>query len=209
MVEVIPGINEKSFDEVSRKLELVIGSVPWVHIDIEDNTLVDIVTYNNPASFKAYASRIQLEAHLMVSDPQKYVKPFVDAGFRRLIAHVEGDTIREFVDTACGYQVEVGVALDGPSRLELVEPFLDEVDCVLVMTGNIGPSGTPFLQETLPKIRVIHEEYKDLPIAVDIGITKETAPLAIENGASRLVSTTYLFKEPEFFHDRLEELESL
>ena len=206
MAEVIPGINEKEFDQVTRKLELVIGSVDWVHIDIEDNTLVPLVTYNNPASFKMYSSRVHLEAHLMVSDPLKYVPPFAEAGFKRLIAHVEGDTIREFIESAKEHEVEVGVALDGPSPIELVEPYLDQVDLVLVVTGNIGPSGTPFRQDTLPKIRAIHEEYKDLPIAVDIGINKETAPQVVDNGASRLISTSYLFKEPDLFHERLEEL---
>jgi len=84
---------------------------------------------------------------------------------------------------------------------------LESVDTVLVMTISSGFSGTPFLPQVLPKIRKIHEEYPNLPIEVDGGIGKETAPLVIENGATRLVSTSYLFwKNKDRIAEAIEEL---
>ena len=157
MVEVIPGILDKTFDEIEKKLALVEGKVEWVEIDILDNTLYPNVTYNSHWNvFEAWRHRINLGAHLMVSDPAKYVAELVKNGFKRLIADVAGDSVRDFINICRTDQVEVGVALDGAVALDEVEPYLDEVDTVLVMTINSGVSGTPFLPSSLPKIKKIH-----------------------------------------------------
>ena len=209
MIEVIPGILEKNFDNVRRNIELVQNLVDWIHIDVLDNTLINNDTYNKWEAFKIFNGVVKLEAHLMVNDPKKYVEPMVKNGFDRLIAHVEADTVRDFIHVARMHNVEVGVALDGPSALELVEPYLGEVDCVIIMMYKAGASGQTFQREQLLKIKKIHEEYKELPIEVDGGISKDTAPLVVENGATRLVSTSYLFwKNKERIAEAIEELKN-
>ena len=207
MIEIIPGILEKNFDEIRRKINQVVGLVDWVEIDVLDGTMYQNDTYNNWLAFAEFKNQVGLAAHLMVADPAKYVEQLVVNGFKRLIADVEGDTTREFIAACRMHHVEVGVALNGPSSLQLVEPFLESVDTVLVMTISSGFSGTPFLPQVLPKIRKIHEKYPNLPIEVDGGIGKETAPLVIENGATRLVSTSYLFwKNKDRIAEAIEEL---
>lgn len=207
MIEVIPGILEKTFDEITRKVEKVESLVPWIHIDVLDNTLIKNSTYNNWEAFKVFNGRVKLEAHLMVQNPTSYVEPMVKNGFDRLLAHAEGDSVRDFIEASRIHEVEVGVVLDGPSPLELVEPFLHEVDTVLIMMYKAGASGQSFQSQHLPKIKKIHEEYQDLPIEVDGGIDKQSAPLVIENGATRLVSTSYLFwKNPDRIAEAIEEL---
>ena len=209
MIEIIPspGTSDKTFDEIAKKINQVIGLVDWVEIDVLDNTLYQNVSYNNWDSFRVFKDQIRLAAHLMVADPAKYIEPLIKNGFKRLIADVEGHAVRDFIHECRMHHVEVGVALNGPSSLQLVEPFLESVDTVLVMTISSGFSGTSFLPETLPKIRKIHEEYPNLPIEVDGGIGKETAPLVIENGATRLVSTSYLFwKNKDRIAEAIEEL---
>jgi ribulose-phosphate 3-epimerase len=196
MIDVIPGILEKEWIPIEERLKLVEPFVEWAQIDVADNTLVPNTTFLDFHKFLAI-SKPSLEAHLMVANPEKYIKPMVDAGFKRLIAHVECHDPRVFLEAVQYEHVEVGVAIDGSTELDQVEPFLEEVDMVLVMTIEAGFSGQPFLSENLEKIKTIHQNFPDLPIEVDGGINDKTARLVIEAGATRLVSTSYLYKNPQ------------
>lgn len=200
MIDVIPGILEKDFEEIKRKIILVSSFVPWVQIDVADNTMVKNETYTDVAAFRAlFASypALSFEAHLMVAQPEKYIRPLADVGFKRLIAHVECSDPRLFLDEAKYESIEVGMAIDGPTEIEHVEPFLEEVDVVQVMTIEAGFSGSVFLPETVEKIKAIRGNFPDLPIGVDGGINDQTAKIVTRAGATRLVSTTYLFKRPD------------
>lgn len=206
MIEVIPGINDSEFDEIVRKVELIVPYTEWAHIDFADNSITTTQTNLDFPRFSEFSENISLEAHLMVAYPEKIVKPLVDAGFKRLIAHVESNDPRLFLDEAQFESVEVGLAIDAGTDLEQIEPYLESVDVVLVMTVEIGPSGQPFLPETVEKIRSIRENFPDLPIAVDGGITEQTGRLAVESGATRLISTSYIFKDPGNIKLRIESL---
>lgn len=197
MVEVIPGINELEWPEIRRKMELVTGYVPWVQIDIADGTLVPNKTFLDFDKFREVSENISLEAHLMVAHPEKYVKQLADVGFKRLIAHVEAVDPRLFLEEVQYESVEVGLAIDGPSEFDILEPFLNEIDMALVMTIEAGPSGQPFLPESVEKIRILRRNLPDLAIEVDGGITDKTASIVIEAGATRLVSTTFVFTHPQ------------
>lgn len=206
MIDVIPGIGiaEKSWSEIEEKLHLVEPLVSLVQIDIADGTLVPRETVHD---FSNYAlTKISLEAHLMVADPVKYIRPLVDVGFKRLIAHIECDDPRKFLDVAKYESIEVGLAIDGPTELEVFEPFLEEIDVALVMTIEAGESGRPFQPENVEKIKLIHENYPNLPIEVDGGIDEVRAKIVSEAGATRIVSTTYLFKDPKHIAQAIERL---
>ncbi len=196
MVEVIPGIGIRgeSKSELAEAIKLVAPHVEWVQMDVADDTFIPNTTFLDFSQFPSPPDGLHLEAHLMVDHPEKYIRPLVDAGFERIIAHVECNDPRYFLEEAEYEQIEVGLALDGPSELELLEPFLEEIDVALIMTIEAGFSGQPFLPETLDKIRTIKEVMPDLPIEVDGGINDKTARLAIEAGANRLGSTSYIFK---------------
>jgi ribulose-phosphate 3-epimerase len=197
MIDVIPGILEKDWPVIEQKLQALSGQTEWVQIDIADNTLVPNETFVDVAAFAPYADKLNLEAHLMVANPEKYLRPLADAGFKRIIAHVESQDPREFLSQAEHEEVEVGLALDGATELEQIEPFLEEVDMVLVMTIEAGFSGQEFMPETVEKIKRIHEHFPDLAIEVDGGINEKTAKVAKDAGATRLVSTSFLFKHPQ------------
>lgn len=205
MIDVIPGILEKEWASIAERISLVEPLVEWVQIDIADNTLVPNTTFLDFSQFSVIAKPF-LEAHLMVANPEKYLKPMTDAGFKRLIAHVECHDPRVFFDQAQYEHVDVGIAIDGATELEQAEPFLEEVDVVLVMTIEAGFSGQPFLTENLEKIKTIHQNFPDLPIEVDGGINDTTARLVVEAGATRLVSTSYLYKNPQNIAKSIERL---
>jgi len=208
-IEILPGILEKDFDKILEKFNLVKDLVSWIHIDVLDNTLIPNETFNNWDRYREISSKINLEAHLMVSDPAKYVQSMVSSGFKRLIAHSEGDTVRDFIQKARVCGVEVGVSIDGPSKFELIEPYLDEVDCVLVMMYKAGKSGQKFQPEQLEKIKKIKKEHPHLPVEVDGGTDDKTASLSIKAGATRLISTSFLFWEnKDRIGEAIEELRS-
>lgn len=213
MIDIIPGVLEKEWDTIESKLRLVAPHVDWVQVDIADNTLVPNETLLDfskfsPENLSPELRHLSFEAHLMVANPEKYIKPLADAGFKRIIAHVECIDPREFLEQAKYEDVEVALAIDGPSELESIEPFLDQIDMVLVMTIEAGFSGQEFMQDTVEKIKRIHENLPDLPIEVDGGINDKSAKVAKDAGATRLVSTSYLFKHPDGVATAIEQLKS-
>lgn len=210
MIDVIPGIFEKELELIQEKVDLAKHDVSWLHIDIADNTLVENESFRDFSKWKTQMpEHISFEAHLMVTNPEKYIKPLCDAGFKRLIAHIESQDPRRFLDMAEYEEIEVGLAIDGPSEFEMIEPFLEAIDVALVMTIEAGFSGQPFLPETVEKIKTIHQNVPDIIIAVDGGINQTTGKICVEAGASRLISTSYLFSNKTLFKEHLTELRAL
>lgn len=197
MNEVIPGILEKEWSEIERKLELIKPFAKTVHIDIIDGKFVDNTTFLDPEPFKKYSNDFLLELHMMVENPLLYLKPWAEAGFKRFIGHIEKmPDIAEFV--AQGQLLgEVGLALDGGTNTDVLKNInLNDLDCILIYTGDqVGFSGISLKDERLNKVKGIREQYEFLPIEVDGGINDETILEAKKAGANRFVSTSYLFKD--------------
>lgn len=190
VVDIIPGIFENEWRELERKVALVVPYVEWVQIDVSDGTFVPAKTV---VKFDQLDKSLSFEAHLMVADPVKYIRPLVEAGFKRIIAHIECQDPRLFLENAKYESVEVGLAVDGMTELEQVEPFLEEIDVVLVMTAEAGESGRTFLPDTVEKIKRIAESFPDLTIEVEGGIDDQTVKIVKAAGATRIVSTKYIF----------------
>lgn len=205
MVDIIPGIFEKEWNEVEHKIALVAPYVDWVQIEISDGTLVPAVTISQ---FDHLDSSLSFEAHLMVADPVKYIRPLADSGFKRLIAHIECQDPRHFLDQAKYESIEACLAIDAPTDFDELEPFLDEIDGVLVMTAEAGETGRVFQPETVEKIRLIGKNFADLPIEVEGGVNNVTAKIVVEAGATRLVSTKYIFSNPSNIATAIQRLKS-
>lgn len=198
MLEVIPGILEKDWDEIEKKIELVKSFAQTIHVDIIDGIFAPNTTFLDPQSFKQYASEIFFELHMMVDNPIKYLKPFADAGFKRFLGHIEKMPDQaEFVAQA---QIlgEVGLALDGPTDLSAIKIPYSDLDSILIYTSqNVGFSGPSFMQERLDKVRKIREQNKFLSIEVDGGINDQTILTAKNAGATRFVTTSFLFNSED------------
>ncbi|MDP3998487.1 MAG: hypothetical protein Q8P89_02630 [bacterium] len=193
MIEIIPGIQEDNFEKIEEKIRLVEPYVNWVQIDITDKTLTVNESFRDPQPFKKLKTGLFLEVHLMTIDPARVASDWAGAGFKRLIAHFESQNPQEFIRTAKRLGVEVGLAIDGPTEVAKIEPFLSQIDQVTVMMIKSGPSGQKFHPEYSDKIRFIHKNWPNLPIEVDGGINPETANLVKKAGATRLASTSFLF----------------
>lgn len=208
MAEVIPAILENNFLEIEKKIRQVEKLVKWVQIDIADNTLVPNTTFLDPSPFKVLKTPVLFEVHMMVSDPLKYMKQYVDSGFKRVIAHIEANNIDEFLSKAEEMNVEVGLAIDGPTPLERIKKYLEDIDVVLVMAIEAGFSGKPYREETSERIRVLKDWLFDLPIAVDGAMNLENATKVVEAGALRINSNSYIFQASNI-SDAIESLRRL
>jgi len=194
MIDVLPAPGTvKTFEEVQNRILLVAPHSAWIHVDVADNTLVPNETFRDFSLWKRLPQNLSYEAHLMVANPQTYVRQLVDAGFRRLIAHVECEDPRRFLEMAQYEEVEVGLALDGPSPLEEIEPFLGEIDVALIMGIEAGFSGQQFELETVEKIQSLLAHYPEMIVEVDGGINLQSGKLVVDAGAKRLAVTSYLF----------------
>ncbi len=222
MSEVIPAILEKDFSEIEKKIRLVENLVSWVQIDLADGTLVPNTTFLDPTLFagiikglkdtskvfrrdsfeveeivKSKAHKLSFELHLMVKDPLKYIEPFAKSGFKRFFAHVEGKKVEEYIEDCNRLDVEIGLAIDGPTNWQAVHKYLNDIDTVLVMAIDAGFSGRPFREDTVEKIRKIREIDLEIPIAVDGAMNPENAAKVVAAGATRINSNSYIFNSPD------------
>lgn len=195
-MDIIPGIYENDVEELDRKISLVSDFTNWIQIDVSDGTFVEKKSISDWMTLQKIISKypnLSFEAHLMVDKPEKFISGLAKAGFKRLIAHVESSDPRIFLDEITYESVESGLAIDASTEFEEIEPFLDSVDIVLVMTAEAGASGKQMQMETLEKIKTIKERYPDITIEVDCGINDHTIRLVREAGASRATVTSFLF----------------
>lgn len=208
-LEIIPGVLEKGWEEIEKKLEEIKTLTNTAHIDFIDGKFVDNTTYLEFENFKKYSADILLEAHLMVENPIDYLDRLSNAGFKRFIGHVEKmPNIAEFV--AKGQLLgEVGLALDGPTGIEVLNDVdLDDLDCILIYTSEkVGFAGPPMMPERLDKIKRLREK-TDIPIEADGGVKDDTIKQAQEAGAMRFVATSFIwsFDDPKKGYGKLTNL---
>jgi ribulose-phosphate 3-epimerase len=215
-MEIIPGILEKEWGAIEKKIEAVKSFAQVIHIDILDGKFADNTTFLDPKPFKKYTSDILFEVHMMVDNPMQYLQPFADAGFKRFLGHVEKmPDVTAFIAKA-QLLGEVGLAIDGPTSLEQVPVPYEDLDALLVMTIKAGFSGQSFTKEHLEKVKKAREgSYKNdelvvFPIEVDGGINDKTIVEAKHAGATRFITTSFLFgkEDPKKQYDILTRLVS-
>src|SRR3989338_8998602 len=192
MVEIIPGVLETEWVEIEKKINIIRTFSKIIHIDIIDGKFAPVSSFFDPSPFSNFKD-ISFEAHLMVEEPIRYLKPFANCGFKRFIGHVEKMSDQaEFV--AEGEVLgEVGLALDSATSLDAIKVPVDDLDFVTVMTVKAGLSGQSFMQDMLGKVEDLSRVHPDIKIEVDGGINDKTIVDAFKKGAKRFVATSFLF----------------
>ncbi len=173
----------------------------WLHLDIMDGHFVPNISFG-PALVGTLRplTKIFFDVHLMCSKPEILLEPFAQAGANQMTIHVElGDQVTPLIWKIKKLGKKVGLAINPPTAISMVQPHLDQVDTVLVMTVNPGFGGQEFIYETLPKIQQVAAWRRDrglnYHIEVDGGINFQTAPECARAGADAFVSGTTLFKQ--------------
>ena len=172
----------------------------WIHVDVMDGHFVPNLTIG-PMVIKALRphSAKCFDVHLMIEPVDPLIDAFVDAGADVLTVHPEaGPHVHRTLQRIKLAGLKAGLALNPGSPIGLIEPLLDLIDLVLVMSVNPGFGGQGFLASSLPKIaalrRMIDLTGRDIVLEVDGGVTVDTAPAVISHGADMLVAGTAIFK---------------
>lgn len=204
MPEIIPGILETDWLEIEKKLAIIKPFSRKIHIDILDGEFSKQVSFKDSTAFKKYQNDFYMEAHLMVNDPLKLLKPFADAGFKRFLGHIEKmKDLEEFI--AQGQILgEVGLALDIDTKIESVNVPYDDLDFILLLGVKAGESGQEFMPQVLEKVKKIREK-SQITIEIDGGINEETIADCLKAGANRFVATSFIFenKDPMEAYEKL------
>lgn len=171
----------------------------WLHLDIMDGHFVPNLSFGpGVVSVLRPVSRLFFDVHLMCSKPEILLEPFAKAGADSITVHVElGDRVTPLLWKIKSLGKKVGLAINPPTPIQAVRPFLSQIDLLLIMTVNPGFGGQPFIEEMLPKIQQSDSWRRELKlgyrIEVDGGIIFKTAVDCAAAGADTLVSGTGLF----------------
>lgn len=195
---IAPSILSADFGDLKNSIKRV-ESTKWLHVDVMDGHFVPNISIG-PLVVKGLRPLTEqvLDTHLMISEPLKYVKQFVDAGSDRITFHYEAvDNVVHTIKEIKALNVEIGISIKPNTSVEEIEEFLPLLDQVLVMSVEPGFGGQKFMDSAVEKIQKLNELKKvpenDFVIVVDGGINSETAHLCKVAGADVLVAGSYVF----------------
>jgi ribulose-phosphate 3-epimerase len=183
-----------------------------IHVDVMDGHFVPNISMGAPIiSSLRKATRLPLEAHLMISDPDFFVDEFAQSGTDSFMVHWEGNNdLSRTVQRIKALGKRVGVAINPATPAEVLEEIMQDIDQVLVMTVSPGFGHQHFLHTTLPKIgrarRMIERIKPECDLEVDGGVDVATAPLAVAAGANVLVAGSAIFNDNEGVTDAMKRL---
>tara|TARA_Y100000590_G_scaffold436800_1_gene557799 strand:+ start:221 stop:880 length:660 start_codon:yes stop_codon:yes gene_type:complete len=205
LIKIAPSILSADFSDLRSGLDICMaGSADYIHIDVMDNHFVPNLTIG-PVVVKSIRpfSSSYFDVHLMVTEPQKLLNPFVESGADGITFHIE--TIKDpgdMCDKIRSTGVDVGISLKPSTPLENIIPFLDKVDRVLIMSVEPGFGGQKFIDSSLEKIKSLNQilnkyNLEKVEIEVDGGIKLENADDVISAGADALVVGSGIFKSED------------
>jgi ribulose-phosphate 3-epimerase len=188
-------------DEIARVEK---ENVEFLHLDVMDGHFVKNITFGPPL-VKSIASvaKTTLDTHLMIENPDRYIEAFMKAGTHVLTIHVEASTdVRRDLQAIRRLGGKAGLAFNPDCLFEKVEPYLGDIDLLLVMSVFAGFGGQSFIEGSLEHVKraaTLREKSRyTFAIEIDGGITPETAPRAKAAGVDILVAGTAVFRTPDY-----------
>jgi ribulose-phosphate 3-epimerase len=201
------------FAQLGQQIQIAQSSgIDWIHIDVMDGQFVPNISMG-PFIVETCRriTNLPLDVHLMIEEPEKHIAAFAKAGATNITIHPENNpnvvrTLQEIGELGC----KRGVAINPGTSCKMIEPLLDFVDLVLVLTVNPGFSGQSFMPQIMPKIECIKKliAERDIPvkIQVDGGVTHENIKDLALRGAEVFVAATSIFRHPQGIEAGIQDL---
>lgn len=204
---IAPSILAADFSRLTEEIDRIEeAGADWLHCDIMDGHFVDNISFG-PAivGLVRKHTKLPLDVHLMIEHADHYVPRFVESGANSITVHIEPEakhdvekTLQQIRDAGC----RAGLTLNPGTAFDLVKPFLDKIDMLLVMTVHPGFGGQSFRSDQMEKVRRAaawnKSRRRKIDLEVDGGINAETAKLSIQNGANVLVAGTSIFHAQDY-----------
>ena len=207
--EILPSLLAADYGRLADEiLRAEASGADAMHIDIMDPTFVPNMSFGPDvvALVRRVAPGFYRNVHLMMNRPDLYLEPFAKAGAQTLQIHIEADCdLHRELRRIRGLGMKPAIVLNPETPVEILAPYLGEVDEALVMTVHPGYGGQKFIADCLPKVSWIRERRTGLDVMIDGGGNAETIPLAAKAGANQFVAGSYLFGKPDM-RDAVEDL---
>ena len=199
---IAPSILSSDFANLESEIKkLERAQADWIHVDVMDGHFVPNLTIGAPVvKSLRKVTKLPLDVHLMIENPEKYIKDFAEAGSDIITFHYEAakDNALEVADLIKSFGIKAGISIKPNTNPDEIKNIINEFDLILIMTVEPGFGGQEFMKNCADKIPEIKSYLKnDIIIEVDGGINSETAKYCVKNGANALVAGNYIFKSAD------------
>ncbi|ONI42257.1 ribulose-phosphate 3-epimerase [Candidatus Epulonipiscium fishelsonii] len=208
---IAPSILSADFANLERDLKRV-SEAEFIHVDVMDGSFVPNITIGAPVA-KAIRKHIKgiMDVHLMIQNPDMFINDFKDAGTDYLTVHIEACThLHRTIQRIKEKGMKAGVSLNPATPVCLLEPIIDDIDLILIMSVNPGFGGQKFIPYSLEKIKQVKKMIgtREILIQVDGGVTLDNAKEIIDAGATVIVAGSAIFNAPDV-EQRIQDFKSL